>query len=385
MVKVIELITTLNTGGAETLIKDYCMFMNKAKVRLKVIVMSGRYGSLNEKMIDESGVEVVYLQNILFGDSQKRNIFKKGLVFLSRYYYFRREVLEYAPDIIHVHVRLGNYFKFLPLHRIRSRLMLTVHNTPDRYFDRTGKDREKYWEYKEAYRLIHKHGMKLIALHDSMNKELGELFDTDDIVTISNGIDMARFDRSLYDRIQIRESLGIPADSFVVGHIGRLNYQKNHEKVLSVFNKLHEADDKFVLLMIGRGNLEDEIKKQIEDYGLTDSVIRLSQRSDIPELLCAMDIFLFPSRWEGYPIVLMEAQSMGLKCVISDTITEDVILTDRIVRLPIDANDEEWCTAILNDSEYALKRGDIEDCDMTKCIKKVECLYENEAQNFREI
>lgn len=380
MVKVIELITTLNTGGAESLIKDYCMFMDKAKVRLKIVVMSGRYGSLNEKMIDESGVEVVYLQNILFGDSEKRNNIKKALVFLSRYYYFRREVLEYDPDIIHVHVRLGKYFKFLPLNKIRSRLMLTVHNTPDRYFDRTGKDKEKYKEYKEASRLIHKHGMRLIALHDSMNRELRELFETNDVVTISNGIDMTRFDRSLYDSNAVREGLGISQDCFVIGNVGRFNVQKNHDKILNIFRTFHEMNKNSMLLLIaGSGNLESDIREKIRELGLNDSVIILSRRSDIPELLSVMDVFLFPSRWEGYPIVLLEAQAMGLKCVISDTITKEAVLTDKVVSLSIDEKDSVWTEALTDDVACDERYGDLKDYDMRRCIEKVQDLYLKES------
>ncbi len=376
MVKVIELITTLNTGGAESLVKDYCSFMDKDVVQLKVVVMSGRYNSLNEKIIDESGIEVVYLQDILFGDKEISNILMKIIVFISRYYFFRKTVLEYQPDIIHVHLRLGNYFKFLPLRRLGCKLILTVHNTPDRYFDRFGKNKGKYKEFKEAYRLVHKYGMKLIALHDSMNMELRQLFDTINVVTVSNGIDMPRFDKSLYDSRAVREKLGIPEDCFVIGNVGRFNIQKNHDKILDIFKIFHEKNRNSILLLIaGSGDLESVIREKIMQFGLNESVIILSRRSDIPELLSVMDVFLFPSRWEGYPIVLLEAQAMGLKCVISDKITKEVVLSDKVVSLPIDADDSIWIDALTTDVICDERYGDIRDYDMRKCIEKIQQIY----------
>ena len=378
-VKVIELIPTMNTGGAETMVKDYALLMNKDKVVIKVVVLDHRYGSENERLLDENGIETLYLNDVIYGNRKDLNVIQKVHRTLARYYYFRKYVLKEKPDVIHVHLVFKNYLKMLPLKKMNIRLIYTVHNVMENYFDKRPGLKPKYFEYCEAKQLVQKHNMTLVALHDDMNKELREYFHTENVVTVNNGIVMENFDVTNFDRKEKRLSLGISDDEFLVGNVGRLFPQKNHEMIFKIFMELLKVRPKSKLLLIGKGPLKDNIKKCIRENGITDKVIMLENRSDIPELMNAMDVFLFPSRWEGYGNVLLEAQCVGLRCVISDRVPKSVRLTDLVVPLPLEAPLSEWVETLTDDSIRGIPVGNLQDHDMKNCIQKLEKLYVNEG------
>jgi glycosyltransferase EpsF len=141
---------------------------------------------------------------------------------------------------------------------------------------------------------------------------------------IPNAIDFQAFRFDLQSRNDIRKSLSIAKDTFVVGHIGRFDYQKNHQFLIKVFTKLLEVSPGAKLVLIGEGNNVDEIRALVSSYRITESVLFLGHRDDIPDLLAAMDCFVLPSHFEGLGIVLLEAQANGLPCVVSSAVPAEV-------------------------------------------------------------
>ena len=173
----------------------------------------------------------------------------------------------------------------------------------------------------------------------------------------------------------MRRDNGIPKDAFVVGHIGRFNKVKNHRHLINVFKAVREKNPKSFLLMIGTGELQSEIEERINNEGLSSCTKILSHRTDIPELMRAMDAFVFPSFYEGLSVVLIEAQAVRLKCVISSTIPDESILSNIVTKVSLNAPISEWRDAVLTESteEYM---ADFSSCDIAKNIKEVEKLYE---------
>ncbi|MGW5983729.1 glycosyltransferase family 1 protein [Bacillus mycoides] len=141
-----------------------------------------------------------------------------------------------------------------------------------------------------------------------------------------NGIECAKFAFSSEIREQVRKELKLHEDAFVIGHVGRFAYPKNHTFLIDIFAQLIESRPKSILLLVGDGPLRVEMEKKAEKLNLTNRVKFLGIRSDINRLLQAFDIFVFPSIYEGLPVTLIEAQGAGLPCVISDNITQDVDL-----------------------------------------------------------
>lgn len=370
-IKVVQLLPTMADGGAETLVKDYAMLCDKENVDMQIIAWSEQLGSANERTLAANGIKVTYLGDI----QKKKSIVGKLLRRINKYLLFRRLMLSEDIDAVHIHLRIGIYTKLLPASFLkRVKLVYTLHNEPEKFFLVKGRGR-KHKDYKEASRLIKKYGMTVVTLHDDMNKRVREMFGTENVVTVHNGINLQRFDASLYSKTEIRRELGIDEKAFLIGHVGSFTEQKNHKFLLDIFQEYLKKCPEAVLLLTGRGVLKDVVRADIHERGLQDKVLILKGRDDIPQIMTAMDVFVMPSRWEGFPITLLEAQSIGLPCVISDVINEEVVLTDNIYRVGLEDGIQAWIDAIDKKKAVAQKTGNLEDYSILGSIARLEELY----------
>jgi glycosyltransferase involved in cell wall biosynthesis len=163
---------------------------------------------------------------------------------------------------------------------------------------------------------------------------------------VPNGIDIDQYAYSETIAAEYRESLGLK-DKFVLGHVGRFHEAKNHVFLLDIFAGICERRPDAMLLLVGDGDIREKIESKIRSLGLENRVVITGSRSDVPNLLQAMDVFVFPSLWEGLPVTVVEAQVAGLPCLISDRITNDVDISESVKRLPIE-NPTVWMDAILS-------------------------------------
>lgn len=164
---------------------------------------------------------------------------------------------------------------------------------------------------------------------------------------IMNGIDIPQFVYQPKVREKMRGELGIGSNTLVIGHVGNYMSVKNHAFMIELFAKVVEKHPDSILMLVGDGALREQMEQQIETLGLRDRVFLTGVRHDIPELLQAMDVFVFPSFYEGMPIALVEAQTAGLACVISDVVTQDVCVTDKITKLSLAEGADGWAKAVL--------------------------------------
>lgn len=164
---------------------------------------------------------------------------------------------------------------------------------------------------------------------------------------IHNGLDLNIYKYDVTNREKIRKEFGLADDQLVVGHIGRFNKQKNHKFLIEVFAKILKEKPNAMLMLVGKGELQVKIRRQIAELGIEKSVIFTGVRSDIPALLSAMDVFVFPSLYEGMPNTVIEAQATGLPCVIADTITREAGITDLVYYKSLYDSDREWIKNIL--------------------------------------
>lgn len=162
---------------------------------------------------------------------------------------------------------------------------------------------------------------------------------------VRNGIECTDYIFDLEKRKRKRREFGIKDSEIVLGHIGRMAPQKNPLFLINILNELVKIDSNYRLMMVGNGPMESEIKKMVDSLGLKDKVYFAGVRSDVPELINAFDIFLFPSLYEGLGIVAVEAQANGLNCLVSDVIPREVDLTG-IRRLSLEAGPLEWAKEI---------------------------------------
>lgn len=164
---------------------------------------------------------------------------------------------------------------------------------------------------------------------------------------INNAINIEKFMYDNVQRVKYREWLDI-SDKFVVGYVGRMHKQKNPFFVLDIFEKILSLQEDAVLLWAGTGNLFSDVKKRAEEKKLDKSIIFAGARNDVNCLMQSMDVFLLPSLYEGFPVVLVEAQTSGLPCLVSNTVTSQVKILDSCRMLDLKEGAETWARIALD-------------------------------------
>ncbi|WP_461206121.1 glycosyltransferase family 1 protein [Clostridium sp. DL1XJH146] len=166
---------------------------------------------------------------------------------------------------------------------------------------------------------------------------------------IKNGIDTKKYAYNKEKRTEVRKKLNIE-NKFVVGNVARLSLQKNHVFLLETFKKVLEIKPDSILMLVGDGELREEVEQKILELNIKDSVMMLGSRNDVPDLLQAMDIFVLPTLFEGLSLALLEVQSSGLYCLTSDVVPKEVKVTDNFEFVSLEKGYMYWADRIVNKS-----------------------------------
>lgn len=167
------------------------------------------------------------------------------------------------------------------------------------------------------------------------------------VVLLRNGINFEEYRYSSKAREQVRNELGVDLSAPLLGHVGRFTKQKNHLFLLEAFAIMHRELPNAKLLLVGEGELEQVVRKRCSELHLESAVVFAGVRKDIPALLSALDVFVFPSLYEGMPNTVIEAQASGLSCLISDTITKDVLLTPLVRQMAL-GRASDWANGMMH-------------------------------------
>lgn len=196
---------------------------------------------------------------------------------------------------------------------------------------------------------------------------------------LSNAINTRNYTFSQKKKNMVREKLGIHKDAFVLGHVGRFSEVKNHKFLLEVFEKIAEIDSDSILLLIGQGPTMEEMQRLVSMKQLNTNVKFLGLRSDVPDLLQAMDAFVLPSLYEGVPLSIIEAQAAGLHCYISERVPIDCKITELVHQINLQEDINIWAQEILSRRNYI--RRDTFECianakyDITENAKFLQTFY----------
>ena len=164
---------------------------------------------------------------------------------------------------------------------------------------------------------------------------------------VHNALNLEKFAFRQSERNEVRQELGVEG-KFVLGHVGRFEEQKNHEFLLKIFREVVSDCEEAVLLLVGEGELQEEIRKKAKEYRIEAWIQFLGIRKDVARLWKGMDVFVFPSLFEGLPIVALEAQASGIRSVMADTITSEVKLIDKVEFLSLQDSPKKWSQTILS-------------------------------------
>ena len=328
-IRVLNMFTIMDRGGAETMVMNYYRHIDRTKAQFDFLVHREQRGAYDDE-IERMGGRIyrmcpVYPQNF------------------SRYKRDLRTFFRAHPEykIIHSHMSELGYFAFREAERQGVPVRIChAHNAPHGF------------DAKMIIRTYFKKRMMPYLTHLFMcGEESGKWLYGDKnksrFIMLNNAIDAAVYSFDASKREEMRRQLDLTGE-LVVGHVGRFNPQKNHPFLLDIFAALLKKEPDAVLLLVGGGADMPKIQAKAQELGIAECVRFLGVRSDVADLMQAMDVFVFPSLYEGLGIALVEAQAAGLPCVVSDTIPHEAYLTDLVDPEKLSAPEEKWAEKILS-------------------------------------
>lgn len=328
-IRVLNMFTIMDRGGAETMVMNYYRHIDRTRVQFDFLVHREQRGAYDDE-IERMGGRIyrmcpVYPQNF------------------SRYKRDLRTFFRTHPEykIIHSHMSELGYFAFREAERQGVPVRIChAHNAPHGF------------DAKMIIRTYFKKRMMPYLTHLFMcGEESGKWLygekNKSRFIMLNNAIDAAVYSFDASKREEMRRQLGLTGE-LVIGHVGRFNPQKNHAFLLDIFAALLKKELNAALLLVGGGADMPKIQAKVQELGIAEHVRFLGVRSDVADLMQAMDVFVFPSLYEGLPVTMVEAQASGLPCIISDKVPPECILTDGLVNImPLSASPEAWAEKIL--------------------------------------
>lgn len=321
--RVLQSLASLNRGGAEAVVMDWTRRIGEGDLQFDFVVNEGgRYE--HEDELEALGARIF-----------RAPVFR-GWNF-PRYVGWWVQTLRMHPEwrIVHAHHTLPAAI-YVPIARALGRETVVHSHT-------AGRDRG----LKGFARWVARLPLRRLRTERLACSELAArwMFGSRASVVLPNGIDTTAFQFSEEARDRARRDL-LAGDELLIGHIGRFSHEKNHRRILEIFGELLGIEPNARLILVGDGLMRAEIECLSTSMGLENRVVFLGTRDDIPDLLAAMDVFLMPSRYEGLPVAVVEAQASGLPCIVSTAVTEEVGLTESICFLPLGADNAVWTRAI---------------------------------------
>lgn len=330
MIRVLQIVTHMNRGGLETMLMNYYRHINRTKIQFDFLThreYDGDYG----KEIRELGGKIFHLP-ILNPFSRK---YKNAL----RHFFDKHP--EYT--IIHVHQDCLSSVILKVAQRCNIKVRISHSHCANQ-------DKDIKYPIKLYYqRFISKYATELMACGNDAGMWM---FRGAPFKILNNAIDAKKYIYSSNERILQRRKWGIKPYELLIGHVGRFSPSKNHLFLVDIFEAIQrKTSAKLILVGDEKGELAEQVKEKVSKLGLRDKVIFAGLRDDVAELMQAMDVFVFPSNYEGLPVTLIEAQAAGLPCLISDKVPIECKMTDLIRQLSLSNGAEAWAEqAVINAS-----------------------------------
>lgn len=345
VVKVAQIMGKWVGGGVESVIMNYYKNIDISKVKFDFIFDSDSI-YIPQKEIESLGGNVFIIppyQHVLKYQKALKKIFKDN---------------QY--DIVHSNI---NALSVIPL-RVAKKCKVPIriahsHSTTVKIEIAKNILKQLFRPFSKVY------ATEYFACSEIAGRWLfgNKAFDEGKVVIVNNGIEVESYLFNEEIRKEKRKELNIKDTDIVVGHIGRFVKQKNHEFLIDVFSELYKKNNNYKLMLIGQGPLQEEMKHKVKELEIENAVMFLGQKTDANKYYQAMDLFLFPSLYEGLGMVLIEAQTSGLPCIASIHVPEIAKVTDDFEFLSIENNRENimaWCDTILRMSKTSYRKNNEE-------------------------
>ena len=329
--RVLQVLTTMNRGGAETMIMNHYRQIDRAKVQFDFLVHRQEEGAYDQEILEMGG-------RIYRAMPIRPWSYWSYFRFLDSFF---REHNEFVAVHSHIQENSGFVLKYAAKYGIKNRIA-------NSHIADLGID------YKYIFREIGKRVLRKYVVHKfSCGQDAGEFLYGKgvDFKIFHNAIDLETFvfDKGIRD--DLRTQMGLNG-KYVIANVGRFNPQKNHQFLIKIFAEICKRSDNVVLMLVGDGYLQNVIEQQVDKEGLNEKVLFLGVRNDVAQLLQACDTILFPSLFEGLPVSIIEAQAAGLPCVLSDEIDSDVDVTGNVQFVSLNDPVQKWVDAVFATMNY---------------------------------
>jgi len=334
--RILHVVGGMDRGGAETMIMNLYRKVDRTKIQFDFLYMKPGQHHYDQEIRDLGG-------RILYINPPR----KVGVI--RHIYEIVSTIRKYGPFIaVHAHTLFHSGIVMCAafLAGVGKRICHS-HNTSD-----VGADKL----LRKMYFNIMKTMIKIFATHMiACGRDAGAyLFgkravESGEVVVFPNAIDLKKYEILTYDdALRLRQSLGLPEEATIIGHVGRFAEQKNHKFFIPLMEYVKVNSLNICLVLVGDGELRSSIQKLVEEKGLNKYIKFLGIREDIPELMNMFDVFVMPSLYEGLPVTLIEAQAAGTPCIISDNITREVDMGLNLVEfVSLDSPVETWIDKII--------------------------------------
>lgn len=325
MIRILQVVNDMHRAGLETMLMNYYRNIDRTQIQFDFLTHRPNKSDYDDEIISLGGK--VYYAPRLYPQNY------------PKYFRWMKAFFAKHPEykIIHSHIDTMSY---LPLKAAKKAgVPVRIAHSHNTAIDK---------DFKYLLKLYFKTRINSVATNRlACGQEAGSfLFGNKPFDIIPNAVDAEKFYFNQAIRESKRVALGVQ-NNFVVGHVGRLSYQKNHKLLIKIFDVLHKKCPESKLMLVGVGEKEQEIRDQVASLKLDDSVMFLGNRSDVNELYQAMDVFVLPSLFEGIPVVGVEAQFADLPCLFSDKTPSEVKFNERSKFVGLDNPPEFWADEIL--------------------------------------
>lgn len=363
-IRVLQILGGLFHGGAEAMIMSLYRHMDTSKVQFDFLVHTDQEGVYDKEIIDCGGK--IHHAPEYHGYNH--------FAYKAWWQSFLKEHPEY--HILHFHIR-GTAAIVIPIAKRMGRITIAHSHS-------TGNGKS----IKATLKNVLQHSLKnqadyLFACSEPAAIWLfgKKVLRADNFFLWKNAIEANKFSFNQDIRQKMRTSFDYD-DGFVIGHVGRFIPAKNHMFLLDVFSEIYKQNPKARLLLIGDGELRFSIEQKIQSMHLDDVITLAGARSDVQDCLQAMDVFLFPSLFEGLGIVAIEAQASGLPCIVSDSIPQEVKMSELLTFVSLKESIAYWAQLVLSHYEKVRKAGKIElikkaGYDIMESAQSLETFYLN--------
>lgn len=358
-VRVLQVVTIMNRAGLETMLMNYYRNIDRTKVQFDFLVHRYEKGDYDDEILSLGG-KIYRFDPIFFKD-------------VFTYAHKHKDFFSENPGYRIVHSHLDS-LSALPLSLAKKAgIPVRIAHSHVNGFDKGNKtySRQIMKRFISIYATDYA-GCSKEALQFMFGKFAKRGF------VIANAIDIQKFRYDTAKRKKMRDDLDL-SDEFTIGHVGRFSYPKNHDFLIDIFKELKSKQSNSVLLLVGTGGNEEAIKQKVTDLGLNDNVKFLGLRSDIEDIMQAMDVFVLPSIYEGLGIVGVEAQASGLPCIVSDKVSSEVRLSESCSFLSLGYDKDIWANEIValysKNKDRTVIDARMDEYDIKKSSKVLQAMY----------